>query len=308
MSERSAGRKRHSPEKAERASPGKRVSRVFGVLRDAAEGFIDHGDLTLAASIAYYTALSLAPLLVLGLWLVASISPGAQEQFVEQIGVLGGSEARAATQVIIDNASANPSIGSLAGVVGIALLILSATAVFSQLQTALNAIWQVDVKAGQQPINMVWDWVRRRLLSIGILAAIVFVLIVSLLVDAVLGIVFRYVGAVWEVVNQFAALVIFALLFAALFKFLPDARLSWRDTWLGAALTSVLFAVGKYAIGVYTANSGLASAYGPAGSLAVLLVWVYYSATIFLFGAEIVQAMLLSRRGSRKPQPYAKPD
>jgi membrane protein len=308
MSEQSAGRKRHSHERAVRTPPGKRVSRVFVVLRDATEGFIDHRDLTLAASIAYYTALSLAPLLVLGLWLVASISPGAQNEFVEQIGVLGGSEARAATQLIVDNASANPSIGSLAGIVGIVLLILSATAVFSQLQTALNAIWQVDVKAGQQPISLVWDWVRRRLLSIGILAAIVFVLIVSLIVDAVLGMVFRHAGAVWEVVNQFAALVIFALLFAALFKFLPDARLSWRDTWLGAALTSVLFAAGKYAIGAYTANSGFAGAYGPAGSLAVLLVWVYYSATIFLFGAEIVQVMLLSRRGARKPQPYAKSD
>ena len=308
MSERNAERKRHSHERAASASLGKRVTRIFVVLRNAAEGFIDHGDLTLAASIAYYTALSLAPLLVLGLWLVASISPGAQNEFVEQIGVLGGSEARAATQLIVDNASANPSVGSLAGVVGIVLLILSATAVFSQLQTALNAIWRVDVKAGQQPINMVWGWVRRRLLSIGILAAIVFVLIVSLSVDAVLGMVLRHAGAVWEAVNQFAALVIFALLFAALFKFLPDARLSWRDTWLGAALTSVLFAVGKYAIGAYTASSGLAGAYGPAGSLAVLLVWVYYSATIFLFGAEIVQVMLLSRRGARKPQPYAKPD
>ena len=308
MSERNAERKRHSHERGASASLGKRVTRIFVVLRDAAEGFIDHGDLTLAASIAYYTALSLAPLLVLGLWLVASISPGAQNEFIEQIGVLGGSEARAATQLIVDNASANPSVGSLAGVVGIVLLILSATAVFSQLQTALNAIWRVDVKAGQQPINMVWGWVRRRLLSIGILAAIVFVLIVSLSVDAVLGMVLRHAGAVWEVVNQFAALVIFALLFAALFKFLPDARLSWRDTWLGAALTSVLFAVGKYAIGAYTASSGLAGAYGPAGSLAVLLVWVYYSATIFLFGAEIVQVMLLSRRGTRKPQPYAKPD
>jgi membrane protein len=113
---------------------------------------------------------------------------------------------------------------------------------------------------------------------------------------------------VWDVANELISLIVFTSLFAALFKYLPDARLSWRDTWLGAALTSVLFAVGKYAIGAYTANSGLASAYGPAGSLAVLLVWVYYSATIFLFGAEIVQVMLLRRRGARKPQPYAKPD
>lgn len=289
-------------------SPIRRIARIPGVLRDAAEGFIDHDDLTLAASIAYYTALSLAPLLVLGLWLVASISPGAQEEFIRQIGVLGGSEAKAATELIVENAASNPSIGSLAGIVGIALLILSATAVFSQLQTALNTIWQVDLKKGTQPMHLVWDWVRRRMLSIGILAAIVFVLVVSLLVDAVLGLLFRSTDEAWDVVNQVAALVVFALLFAALFKFLPDARLSWRDTWLGAVLTSALFAIGKYAIGAYTAHSGLAGAYGPAGSLAVLLVWVYYSATIFLFGAEIVQVVLTRRKGAPKPQPYAKPD
>jgi len=307
MGERNAERKSRS-----RKPGGKilaRVSRVFVVARDAVEGFIEHGDLTFAASIAYYTALSLAPLLVLGLWVVASISPGAQSEFVDQIGVLGGSEAKAATQLIVDNASANPSIGSFAGLVGIVLLIFSATAVFSQLQTALNAIWHVDLKAGDQPIHLVWGWVRRRLLSIGILAAIVFVLIVSLAVDTALGVLLQHAGAAWDLVNQIVALIIFALLFAALFKFLPDARLSWRDTWLGAALTSVLFAAGKYAIGAYTAHSGVAGAYGPAGSLAVLLVWVYYSATIFLFGAEIVQVVLLKRKHREAtPQPYAKQD
>jgi len=137
----------------------------------------------------------------------------------------------------------------------------------------------------------------------------VFVLIVSLAVDTALGVLLQHAGAAWDLVNQIVALIIFALLFAALFKFLPDARLSWRDTWLGAALTSVLFAAGKYAIGAYTAHSGVAGAYGPAGSLAVLLVWVYYSATIFLFGAEIVQVVLLKRKHREAtPQPYAKQD
>jgi membrane protein len=274
---------------------------LFGpkLVWSAIGGFVDHGDLTLAASIAYYTALSLAPLLVLGLWLAASIDPKAQGELIDQIGFLAGNDARVAIQLIVDNASAKPSVGSVAGWLGIGVLLFSATAVFSQLQAALNAIWKVEQTIADKPAYLVWAWARRRLLSIGILAAVMFVLSVSLLVSAALAFVLSRSGPVWDVLNQLVAIAVFVCLFAALFKYLPDTRLSWRDTWIGAVATALLFAAGKFAIGQYLAHSAIGGAYGPAGSLVVLLVWVYYSAAIFLFGAELVQALVLARRGDR---------
>ena len=268
--------------------------KAWRFIEDVADGFVAHADLTLAASISYYTALSLAPLLVLGLWLAASVSPGAQTEIVHQIGQLAGDDAATAIQVIVDNASNRPSLGSIAGLLGVVLLLLSATAVFSQLQTALNVVWNVEA-AERDRASIVWGWVRRRLLSIGILAAFAFVLIVSLAISTMLSMLLSSSGEVWDLVNQIVAFFVFALLFAALFRYLPDRRMPWRETWFGAAITSLLFSAGKYAIGEYVSHTGLAGSYGPAGSLAVLLVWVYYSATIFLLGAEIARAMATVR-------------
>jgi len=280
---------------------GKSLSMPHRLAWTAVNGFIDHNDLTLAASIAYYTALSLAPLLVLGLWLAASVSPHAQADLVAQIGFLAGNDARAAVQLIIDNASSKPSVGSLAGWIGIAVLVFSATAVFSQLQGALNVILEVDAPPRTETTYLLLRWIRRRLMSIGILAAVTFVLMVSLVVSAVLGLVLSQDREVWDVANEGIAIVVFTVLFAALFKYLPDARLSWRDTGAGALITALLFTAGKYGIGQYLAHSGVGGSYGPAGSLVVLLVWVFYSAAIFLFGAEIVQALVLSRKSRGQP-------
>ncbi len=270
--------------------------RPHTILWNATTGFVDHSDLTLAASIAYYTALSLAPLLVLGLWVAASISPNAQAQLVNQIGFLAGSDARTAVQLIINNVSSKPSIGSIAGWIGIAVLVFSATAVFSQLQSALNTVLNVEAPVPTQARYLLWRWARRRLLSIGILGAVTFVLTVSLVTSAVLGMLLPASGSVWDVANQGISVMIFTILFSALFKYLPDARLSWRDTGIGAFSTAVLFTAGKWAIGAYLAHSGIGGAYGPAGSFVVLLVWVFYSAAIFLFGAEIIQALIAQRR------------
>ncbi|MEO7430565.1 MAG: YihY/virulence factor BrkB family protein [Dokdonella sp.] len=267
----------------------------------AINGFIDHDDLTLAASIAYYTALSLAPLLVLGLWLAASVSPNAQAELIAQIGLLAGNDAQAAVQLIIENASSKPSAGSFAGLIGIGVLVFSATAVFSQLQGALNVILEVDAPPRTETTYLLLQWLRRRMLSIGILAAVTFVLMVSLVVSAVLGMLLPKEGEVWDMATQVITTIVFTVLFAALFKYLPDARLSWRHTVFGALITALLFTAGKYGIGAYLANSGVGGSYGPAGSLVVLLVWVFYSAAIFLFGAEIVQA-IATARGVRTAQ------
>ncbi|MBO9662861.1 YihY/virulence factor BrkB family protein [Dokdonella sp.] len=268
-----------------------RAVRPLRVAHAAVTGFVAHDDLTLAASIAYYTALSLAPLLVLALWLAASVTPNAQAEIAVQVGALAGEQARAAVATILDNASRRPSFGSAAGIAGAVLLVISASAVFSQLQTALNVVWS---DAGRERVlraGALRAWLRRRLLSFGLLAAFVFLLIVSLTVSTVLAVLLPRTGAAWDVVNQLVAVVVFAALFAGLFAYLPDRRPPWHAIHLGAVATALLFAAGKYAIGEYLAHSGIAGAYGPAGSLALLLVWVYYSAAIFLFGAELVRAL-----------------
>lgn len=275
------------------------------LIGDAIDGFVDHNDLTLAASISYYTALSLAPLLVLVLWLAASVSPDAQTELVNQVGALVGSDARDAVQAIIGNAARKPSLGSVAGVFGVALLIVGASAVFSQLQTALNIIWSTQPEVAQAARRVFVTWLRRRLLAIGLLAAFAFILIVSLAVSALLALLVPHEGSLWTVVNQAIAIAVFAVLFAALFRYLPDRRLSWLDTLGGALVTSLLFAVGKYAIEEYLSHSGIAGSYGSAGSLAVLLVWVYYSTTIFLFGAECVRVFVARRAHAAAPAPPA---
>ena len=271
-------------------------------LGDAINGFIDHNDLTLAASISYYTALSLAPLLVLVLWLAASISPDAQSDLLNEIAAVIGNDARDAVQAIIGDAARKPSLGSVAGAFGVALLIIGASAVFSQLQMALNIIWSTQPEVRMAARRVFMTWLRRRLLAIGLLAAFTFLLIVSLAFSTLLALLMPHEGTLWALANQVIAVIVFTALFAGLFRYLPDRRLSWRNTLGGALVTSLLFAVGKYAIEEYLSHSGIAGSYGPAGSLAVLLVWVYYSATIFLFGAECVRVFVAQRMHAPEPR------
>lgn len=269
---------------------------LFNILRDALQGFFRHAGLTLAASIAYYTALSLAPLLILGLWLGASVSPLAQTELVNQVNALVGPAAGDAIALIVDNAARKPSMGSMAGIISVFFMLFSASAVFSQLQKALNVIWGVQKLEDGKPGLFLRLWLRRRLLAVGIIAAFVFVFIVSLVMNTTLALLLPDSESVWKVVNEGVGLLIFTLLFAALFRYLPDHRTAWRDIGLGALVTALLFSMGKYLISMYLARSTLAGAYGPAGSVALMLVWVFYSAAIFLFGAELIGALVAWRR------------
>lgn len=275
---------------------------IFNVLRDATRGFFSHAGLTLAASIAYYTTLSLAPLLILGLWLSASVSPVAQTELVSQVNTLVGSAAGDAIELVVENAARKPSLGSVAGILSVLLMLFSASAVFSQLQKALNVIWGVQRLEDGQPGLFLRLWVRRRLLAIGIIAALVFVFIVSLLMNTALVLLLPESDAIWKLVNEVVGLLIFTVLFAAVYRYLPDHRMAWRDIGWGALATAALFGIGKYLIGMYLAHSTFAGAYGPAGSVALLLVWVFYSAAIFLFGAELIGAFA-SRRGRTATRP-----
>lgn len=277
----------------------------FSVLREVVRRFFSHAALTLSASIAYYTTLSLAPLLILGLWLGASISPLAQTELVEQVNALVGPAAGDAIELVVDNAARKPSLGSIAGIISVLLMLFSASAVFSQLQKALNVIWGVQSLEDGKPGLFLRLWLRRRLLAVGIIAAFVFVFIVSLLMNTTLALLLPEDESIWRWINDGAGLLIFTVLFAALYRYLPDHRIAWRDIGLGALLTAGLFSAGKYLISMYLAHSTLAGAYGPAGSVALLLVWVFYSAAIFLFGAELI-GVLATRRADATVKPNLK--
>ena len=264
------------------------VETLVGTVKRSVAAFFADDVLTLAAALTFSTLLSFAPLILLALWVTSAIGPGAQDALLAQFAALAGNEARAAAQAVIDSARERPSLGSVAGITGIAVALVGATAVFGQLQTSLNDIWQIKAK----PTGAVWGWLRRRVISLGLLISIGFVLCVSLIVSAALSAVLTGTGVLWSIVDEVISIAVFGVLFAGLFRYLPDARIPWRHALGGGLVTAVLFAFGKWLIAMYLAHSSVGGAYGAAGSLVVLLVWVYYSSAIFFFGAEMVKGYL----------------
>ena len=271
------------------------------VLKDAFKGFLQHDAMSLAAALSFYTLLSFAPLLVLSLWFGSLLGYDAQQTILGEIADMAGPDARQAAQAVFDNAVERPRLGSIAGIIGIGVVLVGATTVFAQLQSALNRIWRIRA----EPRNALWGWLRQRVLSIGVIGAVVFVLVVSLVASSLLGVLLDHQGTLWDTVNQIVTTAVFALLFALLFRYLPDARLPWHRTLRGGVVTAILFALGKWLIGYYLASGNVGSAYGAASSLVILLVWVYYSGAIFLFGAEVVRAWALERGESIEPTAYA---
>ncbi|MBN8726925.1 MAG: YihY/virulence factor BrkB family protein [Xanthomonadales bacterium] len=257
--------------------------------------------MTLAAALAFYTLLSFAPLLVLLVWASSSIAPGTQDVMLGEIGRLAGDDAREAAKVVVDSAKSRPELGSIAGYVAIATALVGATTVFAQLQTSLNRIWNVEA----HPTNAIWGWLRRRVLSMGVILSAVFVLLVSLFVSSALGLFLESSGLVWDALNQVITAAVFVGLFMVLFRYLPDVHMPWRHAAFGGLVTGILFAAGKALIGVYLAHGNVGGAYGAAGSLVVLLVWVYYSGTVFFFGAELVKGWLAERGERIVPSPHA---
>ncbi|MGB7417109.1 MAG: YihY/virulence factor BrkB family protein [Thermosynechococcaceae cyanobacterium] len=242
----------------------------------------------MAAALAYYTVFSLAPLLLLVV-AIAGIFLGpeaAQGQIVSQFQGLLGKEGAEAIQSAIENASQSGS-GLLASVISIVTLLLGACGVFTQLQSALNTAWEVKAK----PKLGIWGFIRSRFLSFSMILVIAFLLMVSLVVSAGLAALSQFTGTLpgadflWQILNVAIALGILTLLFAMIFKVLPDAKIAWNDVWVGAFITALLFSVGKQALGVYIGNGSMGSAYGAASFLLILLVWIYYSAQILFFGA-----------------------
>jgi membrane protein len=277
---------------------------AWGMLKSTFLGWLADGCPSMGAAIAYYAVFSLAPLLILiiaiaGLAFGYEASRGA---IVSQLGGLVGRDGATALQTMIQSA-ANKDSGIVATFVGIGALLLGATGVLGEIQSALNVVW----KAAPRKENTILSLVRKRLLSLSLVVAMGFLLLTSLVVSTALAVVSNYLagklpgsGIILEIVNFAVSLATITVLFASIFKILPDAPVAWRDVWVGAGLSALLFTVGKSLIGLYIGSSNVASSYGAAGALVVILLWVYYTAQILLFGAEITRAYA-ERRGLRAP-------
>jgi len=269
------------------------LGRVWLLLRLTGEGFIDDEDWSRGASIAYFTLFSVAPTLLVVIAVAGLVfgEDAAQGAIVNQLGGLMGQQTAEALQAMIRSASDRLS-GTLATLVGLGTILLAISGVFGEVQSALNAIWKV--KPGQSTTTRL---VRARLASLGLVIAFGFVLMVSIAVSAALAAlstflqgVFPAMEAALAVVDFMLSIILLAALFAAVYKVLPDTPIAWRDVAVGAVFATLLFAGGKYLIALYVGGSDIASSFGAAGALIVLLLWIFYSAQIFLLGAEFTRA------------------
>lgn len=246
--------------------------------------FVDADLLTQAASLSFYTLISLAPMLVLVLWITASLYPSAQEALLAQIGALAGDGARDVAGTVIQNATEQPDIGSLAGLWSTLLLFVGATVVFAQLQGTLNLIFRTD---GDRLPGGLMVFLRKRVFSAGVVFALGFLVLVSTLLTTAVEFIFANVPSILPLVGNTLMLVLYSFAFAVLYHYLPDRRVRWRQALFGGVVTSVLFVIGRWGIGIYMTHAAPGSAYGSFGTLVILLVWMYYAATIFFVGALI---------------------
>lgn len=267
------------------------IGRQWQICVAAANAWIDDYAPTMGAALSYYMLFSLGPLLVIVIAIAGMVfgQDAAQGAIITQLGSIMGTEGATAVQGLL-KAAREPSTGIVASIVGGGLLLLGATAIFSELQSDLDRIWQVPAK--DKPSGL-WGWLRSRVLSFGLVLGLAFMLMMSLVVSAALAASGEWLGigsgaesVIANVLNFAASLAIFTVLFAMIYKIMPSAKISWHDVWTGSAVTACLFNVGKSLIGLYLAKSSVASGFGAAGSIVILIAWFYYSAQIFLFGAE----------------------
>ncbi|ATB26607.1 YihY/virulence factor BrkB family protein [Melittangium boletus] len=281
----------------------RRARNTFHLMKRAASKWSDDNAPTFAASLSYYTIFSIAPVLVIAVSVAGMVfgEEAARGQMQAQLrDLVGQSGADIIGQMMIS--ARKPSAGIFATALGVIALAFGATGVFVQLQDALNHIW--DVKPNKERGGVI-NFLRTRLVSFAMVLVIGFLLLVSLVVSAVLAALGAWFDhllpgwtVMWQGVNLLVSFGVITVLFAMMYKILPDTHVAWKDVWLGAAVTSLLFGLGKFGIGLYLGRSAVASSYGAAGSLAVVLLWVYYSAQILFLGAEFTQ-VYARRHGSR---------
>jgi membrane protein len=286
------------------------VTSSLGLIKQTVRDFTNDDCPTMAAALSYYTVFSLPPLLVLILFLVGAVldPQDVQGSIETQIGNLMGPAGGAQVRSILEAADRPGTGGLLQTVLSLVALLLGATGAFGQLQAALNRSWQVAPDPRQGGIKSL---LLKRVFSFGMILALAFLLLVSLVLSAALSAFGDALGSmlpgglsepVLQGINLGISFGIIALLFAVMFKVLPDARIAWRDVWVGAIATAFLFSVGKFLIGFYLGRSNPGEAFGAAGSLALMLVWIYYSSMILLFGAEFTQTWAESRGSGIEPE------
>ena len=286
-----------------------RVKSIFKLLKEAFGEWQKDKVSILAAALAYYTVFSIAPLLVIAIAIAGAVfgQEAARGEIVSQINYLVGEQGAKAIQTAVVDAN-QPQLGSVASIISIVVLFIGASGVFAQLQTALNTVWNVRVK----PNAGIWEFIRKRLLSFGMVLSIGFLLLVSLILSTFLAAIsklnFGFIsnfGPLWQGINFLVSFGLITLLFALIYKYLPDVKIRWKDVWIGAIITTLLFVLGKFVIGLYLGRSTLGSAYGAAGSLIVFLAWVFYSTQILLFGAELTQVYTRKYGSDIRPDSHA---
>lgn len=286
------------------------MSKAWTIVKHAIRDFIADDAMSLGGALAFYTALSMAPLLVLILAVAGFLwqEDEVRAELVRQVHNLVGPSGAEIVETIMREATRGNAQG-IAAIVGIATLLFGATGVFAQLQYSLNRVWNVEAKPGQD----VADFIRKRLLSLGMILAIAFLLVVSLVVSTVL----RFMGSAthiqlpggdgtWAVLNLLASLLVYTGIFTLIHHSLPDVKMPWKDSLIGGVVTALLFAVGKEVLGWYLGSRSIASAYGAAGSFFVVLLWVYYSSLILFVGAELTQAFAEEMGHPVSPDPHAR--
>lgn len=281
---------------------------VYQILKDSIKDFLSGESMGLAAGTAFYTIFSLPAfaIIILNIGTTIYTESEIQTEILHQIEVLAGPESRSSMEEILKNFHRSDSKG-ISNAMAFLILAFSATTVFVSLQNAINHIWHIKPKPQKGLIKFIIN----RLLSFSLIASIGMILVISLVLDATFVLINSYMTEylivdipfdMVAVVHFIMAQAFFVLIFALMYKILPDANVRWKDTWMGASITMLLIGVGKYLIGIYMGNSDLGSTYGAAGSLVILLVWTYYSIVIFLFGAQITYYIAENSGGSIIPK------
>ena len=269
------------------------IKTILALLKETFAEWNNDKASRLAAALAYYTVFSLAPLLIIAIAIAGAVfgEEAARGEIVTQIQGLVGKEGAQFIETAIENAS-KPETGSIASIISVVVLLFGASGLFAQLQDALNTIWEVQPK----PNLGLWAIIRARFLSFTMVLGVGFLLLVSLILSAALAGVVNFfghllpgAGFLLQLANFILSFVVTTVLFGLIYKVLPDAKIAWSDVWIGAIITSLLFSVGRFLLGLYLGNSSFGSTYGAAGSVVIILAWVNYAAQILFFGAEFTQ-------------------
>ena len=278
------------------------LKQIWRLLKETFKEWNEDKASRLAAALSYYTVFSLAPLLIITIAIAGAVfgDDAARGEIVRQIQGLVGKDGAEVIQTALENAQ-RPDTRNLASIISIGVLLFGASNVFAQIQDALNTIWEVQPKPGRSLVQTL----RKRFLSFAMVGGVGFLLLVSLVVNTGLAAMVNYfsnlvpgVDWIWQVANFAISFGVITVLFAIIYKFMPDVKIDWSDVWVGSAITSLLFVIGKSLLGLYLGNGSFGSAYGAAGSLVVVLAWINYAAQIIFFGAEFTQ-VYASKYGSR---------